>query len=171
MAEIATVGLRVDGEGSLVSVQQFGKESERAARQVTQLEEATKRLSRAEQQQAQGSNNAAAARTRAREQAKAYSDALEQQYRMDMARIKEGQMRGFVTPQQARAAGREAATAYNQGLMQAIDTASRTPGVFNGPKGQESYLALAGSIKNVDTQGRRAAVSMNSLRASATAMA
>src|SRR5688572_9822162 len=154
--EVAVLGLRIDGTESVTTVQKFGNASATAAKQGEQLEKTVNRVEQAMKRANSTMQSGALAQQRAREQAKAYADGLEQQYRVEMARIREGQVRGFITPAQARAAGREAAVAYNQGIASAIDRAARTPGVFNGKDGRESYISLAGSMKNVDIEGRKA---------------
>jgi hypothetical protein len=102
----------------------------------------------------------ALAAQRAREAAQAAAAAMEQQYQKDMARIKEGQARGFLTAAEARKAGREAAQAYNQGMIGIMDKAALTPGALSGKTGGDAVTKLAGSLKSVDAASGAAARGM-----------
>src|SRR5262245_38236988 len=70
--------------------------------------------------------------------AKNYVAGLERQFQLAQARIKDGILRGFLTPQQAREAGREAALEYNRGLTQALDRGA-AGGAFRGGAGQDLF--------------------------------
>lgn len=96
-------------------------------------------------------------------QAQAMAKAAEQQFRTDMARVKEGQARGFLQPAEAAKAGREAAEAYNRAMIQALDQGART-GAFRGGAGQKLFTQMAGSLKDIGTEGRRAGIGIQSLR-------
>jgi hypothetical protein len=102
----------------------------------------------------------ALAAQRAREAAQAAAAAMEQQYQKDMARIKEGQARGFLTAAEARKAGAEAAQAYNAGVIGVMDKAALTPGALSGKTGSAAVTQLAGSLKQVDIASQGAARGM-----------
>ena len=104
------------------------------------------------------------------QQAMSAVDRLTQQYEADLARIKEGQLRGFIKPAEARKAGVEAANAYNQGVLTVLDTGSRS-GAFRGADGSKAFTEIAGSIKNVEASTHGARSGLNQIRASMTAVA
>lgn len=106
----------------------------------------------------------AAAAEQARAEAMARVEALERQFQLDMARIKEGQLRGFLAPAEARKAGQEAAMEFNRGLREVMDRASAS-GALRGRAGQDAFIQLAGSIKNVDEAGRAAGIGLGRLNA------
>jgi hypothetical protein len=111
------------------------------------------------------------ARQRAREIAVKTVEAMEQQFRIDQGRIKEGLARGLLTPAEARRAGREAAQAYNQGVISAIDRASMTRGAFTGTDGRETLSKMTGSLRDLDQASRSAVVSTGRMRQSLTTLA
>jgi hypothetical protein len=126
--------------------------------QTRQLEEATRAL-------------AAAKQASGVDAAKAMADGMKRQFDLDMARIKDGLARGFLTTGEAREAGREAALAYNQGIIAAIDKGAAGRGGFRGRAGEAAFVDLAGSLKNVDEVSRGAGVSMGRVREAVTSMA
>lgn len=135
-----------------------GRQTAFSAEEVARFEAQLQARRQASQQA-----SAASAAQSAREQALAATAALESQLRLDQARIKDAQLRGFLTPAQAAQAGREAAQAYNQGVIAAIDRGSAAR-AFQGAAGREAFTTIAGSIKNVDTEARRAGIGIASLR-------
>ncbi len=87
---------------------------------------------------------------------------LERQFQVDMARIKDGQMRGFLSPAEARKAGRDAAVEFNRGVIQVIDQASAT-GAFRGKAGKQLFADIAGELKNIEAAGRRGGLGLGRL--------
>ena len=120
----------------------------------------------AAQREAAAAREAATARQRGADQAAAMARGLEEQFQLDMARIKEGQARGFISAEEARKAGREAAVAYNEGIIQAIDRSGGAVGM-----GRERFVELAGSMKNVTQESWRAGVGMGALRQTTASLA
>lgn len=169
MSDIATLGIRVDPKDGISGLKQFDAEVKRTAASVPEstkkMVQQTERVLRDSAQTQRG-----IALVNGRDQAKALADAMDRQFKADMARIKDGQARGFLTKAQAQQAGREAAQAYNRGVISAIDKGSAA-GVFRGAAGQEQFTKLAGSLKNVDVAGKSAGVTMNSLRSGVTTFA
>lgn len=139
------------------------REVESALRNVTQqaqkAEASVNRLATANRSLAAEQRKAALAAHDAREAAKASVQAFEQQYQLDIARIKEGQARGFLTPEEAAVAGREAAQAYNNAIVDVLDKGERA-GAFRGRAGREAFAEVAGSLKHVDTNARSATVGL-----------
>jgi hypothetical protein len=113
-----------------------------------------------------GSRGAQAlAMQRGREMARAQADALIAQFRLDQARIKDGMARGFLSPAEAQKAGREAAQGFNAGMVGVLDRGAAS-GAFRGKAGRELFTDLAGSIKTVGTESRRAGLGIGELRES-----
>lgn len=104
-------------------------------------------------------------------QARAQADALEAQFRAEMAAIKEAQARGFLTPAEAAQAGRESAMAYNQGVLEVIDQQRGSGALTRGTAGSAAYSELAGSLKNVGEEGKKAGLGMGHLRESVASLA
>jgi len=142
------------------------REVESALRNVTQqaqkAEASVNRLATANRSLAAEQRKAALAAHDAREAAKASLQAFEQQYQLDIARIKEGQARGFISPKEAAQAGREAAQAYNTAIVAELDKGART-GAFRGRAGREAFTEVAGSLKNVSEAGRSANLGLHRL--------
>src|SRR5690606_23481761 len=142
------------------------REVESALRNVTQqaqkAEASVNRLATANRSLAAEQRKAALAAHDAREAAKASVQAFERQYQLDIARIKEGQARGFLTPKEAAVAGREAARAYNNAVIAEIDRRTRA-GAFQGRAGREAFTEIAGSLKNVNEAGRSASLGLHRL--------
>lgn len=88
-------------------------------------------------------------------EAKARADALERQFRLDLARIKEGQARQFITPQEAGEAGRQAAREFNQAIVGELDRSARTVSPTSRA-GEDVFIELGGRIKNVDQAAQQA---------------
>lgn len=93
----------------------------------------------------------------AAEAAKESLKEIEAVFRDDMARIKEHQVRGFITPDEARRLGREAAEMYNQGILGVIDAL---------PPGQSMrgiFTEAAGSLKDVEQASQGATINVGRL--------
>lgn len=106
----------------------------------------------------------------ARQAAMAAADGMLRQFKMDEARIRDGLARGLLTPKQAAQAGREAAIAYNAGMVSIIDKASGA-GALTGRGGQDTFALLAGRLKDVGGEARRAQAGFGELRESAASLA
>lgn len=178
MAEEHVLRLGIDPGPAEAAARRYeqatGKAAESAVRLADTVEEQAKRERRfresIEQAEREYQNNrqqraqqaAATAAEQARAQAQAQVQALESTFREEMARIREAQMRGFLTPAEAAQAGRESAMAYNQGVLQVIDQGQRNRGLI-GAGGRDVYAELAGSLKDVGTAGSAARVSTSRL--------
>ncbi|MGB0890168.1 MAG: hypothetical protein ACPGWS_07785, partial [Solirubrobacterales bacterium] len=152
--DLATLGLRVDfkpvtsAHGELDKLTAAG---ERAEAQAGQLASAAER----------GYRRAAGA---ARESAQAQVEALEREYTLAEAAIKEALVRGFITPKEAAKQGRLAAQAYNTSLIQTIDRASASGGLNRNTRaGSAAFVGLIGNLKDVDQAGRRAGLGLGRL--------
>jgi len=137
----------------------------RTMREIATLERDFQTRKRANAQQ-----TAMVAAQAGREQAKAQVAALEVTFRESIARIKEGQARGFLTPAEAAQAGRESALAYNQAVIGVIDR-SQGSRALTGAGGRETYTELAGSLKSLDQAGRSSSLGMHRLNNSLVVMA
>lgn len=107
----------------------------------------------------------------------AMTEKAENEYRANIAAIKDSQARGFISPAEAERAGREAALAYNRGMTAAIDhghasgAINYTPaGGFADPRSREAYIQLAGSLKNVDEAGKKTIITAARLREGFTSL-
>lgn len=175
---VATLGLQIDGNNVLkatgalkeftaaskdaeAAIGRAGKSAQSATQQMAEKARLVERAEREWQQKQQASarRQIAEAAENGRKQAVALMGALDRQFKLDMARVREGQARGFLTETEARAAGREAATAYNQGVVQALDRGGGAVGL-----GQQQFTRMAGSLKNIDTESRRAGLGVGQLR-------
>ena len=180
MADIAVLGLELDATG-LVKGSSGGKEAlsgltgaaYQAEKATTSLNAATAKAAEVsrmaaqaekewQQQQGMRAQTAAAnAAVAARATATAMAAALEQQFMLDSARIKDAQARGFMTGAEAQQAGREAALEFNAGMVRQLDQLSAV-GVTarTDPK---MFTELAGSLKNVDEAARSSGLGMGRL--------
>jgi hypothetical protein len=176
MSDIATLGLAIDATGALKatsaldSLAASGRRAEQVAKQLNATQSRAADIARINAEQEQKYMAAQARRAQAqrqmaaetgRQQAQAMSEALEREFRSDSARIKEAQARGFLTPQQAREAGRLSAEAYNRGTLEVLQ---RHQGALRGAAGQETYTRIAGSLKNVEQESRKAGIGLQSMR-------
>lgn len=118
-------------------------------------------VSKAAQQQLK-TQSEAIGRESGQAQARASVGAAEREFRASIGRIKEGQVRGFLSPSEAAKAGREAAQAYNQAITRTIDQGFRT-GAFRGGAGRQVLDDVRNSIKNVGEEGRRANLGLGRL--------
>ena len=89
--------------------------------------------------------------------------ALTRQFRLAEADTKEALARGLITPAQAQQRGQEAARAFNVGLLSQIQKLG-TSGGLSGAAGQQQFIALAGSLKNVTAEGQKASKGLATVR-------
>ncbi len=99
------------------------------------------------------------------ETAEAFVQAQERIYLSSVARIKEAQVRGLLSPAEARTQGQIAAAEYNEAIVSQLD---RMPGVRAN---DAAFNTLAGSIKNVGDAGRSSSVGMHRLNNSLVVLA
>lgn len=97
--------------------------------------------------------------------AESFVRAQESYYRSNVARIKEAQARGLMSPAEAREAGQRAALEFNNAVLGALD---RRP---QFAQNRQAFTTLAGSIKNIDEAGRSAGVGMHRLNNSLIVLA
>lgn len=181
--DIATLGLRVDGRQLVDATQaldrfrETGEKAEAQAKSFGLTTEDVARLNKKTYQdiaqaEAQWQAEKAASEKRAaaqsvvtaKESARAQVDAIEREYKLSEAAIKEAVARGFIGPKEAAKAGREAAKAYNRSLVSIIDQTSAAGGLSRNTKaGADAFLDLTGSLKNVDAAGRRANLGLGRL--------
>ncbi len=112
----------------------------------------------------------AAAQAQGREFALSLAAGLEQQFKFDMARIKEDQLRGILTPEEAEQAGRQAGLAFNEGIQSTLDQA-RGRGAFGGEQGTAAYTKIAGSLKDVDAAAKGATLNVGRLNPTIASLA
>lgn len=100
----------------------------------------------------------------ARNGALATVDALEREFELSEASIREAVARGFITNKEAERAGREAAKSYNASVLRAIDQAQGAGALNrNTSAGADAFVKLTGSLKDVDAVGRRAGLGLGRL--------
>jgi hypothetical protein len=165
VADIATLEINVRADGAVRSLNQLADAQSRVSKGAADVERMAKQVNQTLKNVGADPGGAARAAQVGRERAKAMMDAMDQQFRLDMARIKEGQARGFLSLEEARKAGREAAQAYNSGVVSALDAGARA-GAFKGKEGQKLFAEVAGSIKNVDIVSKQAGLGLGQLRES-----
>lgn len=112
-----------------------------------------------------GARRTVEARDRAREAATAYVASQEAVFQSSIARIKEAQFRGLLSPRDAQQAGRQAAMEYNAAIMRGLD---RGPGFR---RDDQAYTTLAGSLKNVDEAARSGSLGLHRLNNSLVVLA
>src|SRR5690606_21928186 len=139
------------------TVEQQAAREKRTRAEIEQLEREYQQRQRRRAQEA-----AAIAGERGRAQARAQVQALEATFREEMARIREAQARGFLTPRQAMQAGRESAQAFNTGVLQVLDQGQLNRSLV-GPQGRQAYTEIAGQIKNLDDAARKGSVGFHRL--------
>jgi hypothetical protein len=165
MADIATLGIAIDAGQVVKATRDLDGLTAAAKRSTEAATGVTQGFKKVESATAAASQRATVlARESGRNQAIALAQGLEQQFKADIARIKEGQARGFLSEAEAREEGRQAALAYNQGIVGVLDQASKTKSL-SGKAGQDAFVQIAGSIKNVGVEARKAGIGINSLRA------
>lgn len=202
MSDLATLGLKLDGRGMIVSVDEAKTKLGELADQGERAEKATKELDQAMKSGERSTRTAAEATTRrnmtlaeqahhqqrlielerqhqqaqqqsrtiqqasslaeGRQFAQDYLEGAEAEFQLRMARIKEQQVRGLISPAEARAAGMDAAQSYNAGMIEVLDDPAMS-GAFQGGEGRETFTQLAGSLKNVDDASRTAGVGVGRL--------
>ena len=179
--------LGTEGDKATASLGKLGNAQTRAERSTRSLAAAQKRAVDVQRQTA-ASDRGIIAILEARQQreianasqggtevAKARVTAMEREFKLTMARLKEASARGLMKPAEAGREGRAAAIAYNQSVLRELSTGKAT-GAFSSPGGRENFTILAGSLKNVDAASRSASggvgrlnLTMASLLSQATA--
>jgi hypothetical protein len=105
----------------------------------------------------------------AREYALSWANEIEKTFNREMSRIKAAQLGGTLSRNEAREAGIKAGNAFNQGIQSVIARGQAT-GAFAGEEGAAAFTSIAGSLKDLEKKGLRAAVSLNTVRAGMTSV-
>lgn len=149
MTDIATLGIEVEAQSSITQVERYESALDDAVRTTERMEGKTRDLSRTMQ---------TASRQTVEEARRAATDAVRvtaATFENDIARIREAQLRGYLSPREAGQQGRVAAQEYNAAVLRTL-TEGRASGAFRGAAGQEAFTQVAGSLKNVEEGARRA---------------
>lgn len=153
-ADIAVLGLQVDARqfvNANKALDEFTAAGARAEKQAQSLGRTA-------------SQSAKVSAVEARNAARAQVEAMEREFQVSQASIKDAVARGLLTPQEAERHGREAAIAYNRALTRTIDQASASGALNrNTQAGAAAFVDLANGFKNVDQAGRKAGLGLGRL--------
>lgn len=152
-ADIAVLGLRVDARQFVSANKALDEFTAAGGRAEKQAESFGRTATQAAKVSAVESRNAARAQV----------DAMEREFQVAQASIKDAVARGLMTPKEAERHGREAAIAFNQGLIRTIDQTTHTALNRNTKAGAAAFVDLTNNFKNVDQAGRKAGLGLGRL--------